>query len=986
MEELFSRWGRFVPLHPYPVVLASLVVTVICSLGFLHFRMEHQANLLWIPVDSPYNVRQDWIDTNFRSSVRYENMMYTSDNVLTPQALQQMYKIYKRVGDIEVDGRRFSDMCARVPIADIFQTKKRRKRQVNSTEEDYYDPWAGEYYYDYDAEVQEDEIPRINFDKYAPEKGNSTELVAGGEDIVDGLPYTIYCDLVTTLNSKCQEHSLLEIWRYDEELILTATQEEILDAVNRLTKSPWYGYGANYSGNLGGIKYNSSGHIVGASTTQMVWVLEVPEEADVVDSQGSGLELELADQDSLVWEEMFIQIGLNSSTETATVLPNAAKSFGDVSTQAIFFDAFFMAGGYMLMFLYTGLMLGRLNRLEVRVYLSIAGLVSIAMGMAIALGITSWLGFPYTPMHAILPFICLGIGIDDMFVILQCWNNAESECEEGCGTAQRLSLAMRHAGVAVTVTTVTDVFAFGVGAVTQMPGLQSFCVCTALSLGSIYILQVSWFLAWLSLDERRLTAGRDGCVPCVTLRDYQPSACSQRDFSAVVLKKVLPLFTTPLFQVCVIIITVAALVGGILGSMNIQQTFKPWLLLPPDSYMRKWLDIHDTNFPDNGFGVNIYTGGIDSNSLSGLEELSSGLAAARMPPNRVVHGVSDWWAAIKAYGQEEGNYTEWRQFEDKNLFQDLLSRFLFSSVGTVYKDNFKFDGELHCNKPAPTILASKMWFTYVHFSGPEEHIPARRRLEELISSTGLADSFSHAKIYAAWETDEIIGFELWRNIGLAMAAVAAITLILLQDIRLCSMVLLSVTLTVTDIVGFLHFWDITIDIISCVNIVLAIGLCVDYSVHIGHAYLVSESGDREERARQAVASIGPAVFNGGFTTFLALVLLGASSSHVFQSFFKVFVLTVLFGLFHGLLLFPVLLSLLGPIQSPSPPPSQSSDSDSEAPPQDSSPISVVGAQTISYDSNKGLDNPIFIPDDLEKPDIMDTSWISRLSPKSGRED
>merc|ERR1712128_314921 len=131
-----------------------------------------------------------------------------------------------------------------------------------------------------------------------------------------------------------------------------------------------------------------------------------------------------------------------------------------------------------------------------------------------------------------------------------------------------------------------------------------------------------------------------------------------------------------------------------------------------------------------------------------------------------------------------------------------------------------------------------------------------------------------------------------------------------------------------DIVGFLHFWDITIDIISCVNIVLAIGLCVDYSVHIGHAYLVSESGGREERARQAVASIGPAVFNGGFTTFLALVLLGASSSHVFQSFFKVFVLTVLFGLFHGLLLFPVLLSLLGPIKSPSPPQSQSSDSDS----------------------------------------------------------
>ena len=97
-----------------------------------------------------------------------------------------------------------------------------------------------------------------------------------------------------------------------------------------------------------------------------------------------------------------------------------------------------------------------------------------------------------------------------------------------------------------------------------------------------------------------------------------------------------------------------------------------------------------------------------------------------------------------------------------------------------------------------------------------------------------------SKIYAAWETDEIIGFELWRNIGLAMAAVALVTLVLLANIRICVYVICIVVITLTDIVGFLHFWDITIDIISCVNIVLAIGLCVDYSVHIGLAFMVAK--------------------------------------------------------------------------------------------------------------------------------------------------
>ena len=41
-------------------------------------------------------------------------------------------------------------------------------------------------------------------------------------------------------------------------------------------------------------------------------------------------------------------------------------------------------------------------------------------------------------------------------------------------------------------------------------------------------------------------------------------------------------------------------------------------------------------------------------------------------------------------------------------------------------------------------------------------------------------------------------------------------------------------------IGTLHFWDVTIDVIVCVNIVLACGLCVDYSVHIAHSFSVAE--------------------------------------------------------------------------------------------------------------------------------------------------
>jgi len=63
---------------------------------------------------------------------------------------------------------------------------------------------------------------------------------------------------------------------------------------------------------------------------------------------------------------------------------------------------------------------------------------------------------------------------------------------------------MRHAGVAVSVTTFTDVIAFFVGTNTLLPGLQSFCVYAAVSIFTIYALQVTHFVAWFSLGKNIL--------------------------------------------------------------------------------------------------------------------------------------------------------------------------------------------------------------------------------------------------------------------------------------------------------------------------------------------------------------------------------------------------------------------------------------------------------------------------------------------------
>ena len=60
------------------------------------------------------------------------------------------------------------------------------------------------------------------------------------------------------------------------------------------------------------------------------------------------------------------------------------------------------------MFVFTILMLGRLNRVEVKLFLTIVGIISIMMGLVISVGCGAALGYTFNPMNAMLPFIFLG--------------------------------------------------------------------------------------------------------------------------------------------------------------------------------------------------------------------------------------------------------------------------------------------------------------------------------------------------------------------------------------------------------------------------------------------------------------------------------------------------------------------------------------------------------------------------------------------------
>ena len=127
-------------------------------------------------------------------------------------------------------------------------------------------------------------------------------------------------------------------------------------------------------------------------------------------------------------------------------------------------------------------------------------LVNVKLAVAASFGLCSLVGLPYGPMHTLIICLLIGLGVDNAFVIVQEFNNSEEADQKNDVKRplyKRIGNGLRRAGVAITITSMTDVIVFTVGASTVLPSLRSYSLY-AVSLGkgpSLYY--VSKFLAFL---------------------------------------------------------------------------------------------------------------------------------------------------------------------------------------------------------------------------------------------------------------------------------------------------------------------------------------------------------------------------------------------------------------------------------------------------------------------------------------------------------
>merc|ERR1711968_118865 len=116
-----------------------------------------------------------------------------------------------------------------------------------------------------------------------------------------------------------------------------------------------------------------------------------------------------------------------------------------------------------------------------------------------AYGFQRLVGIPMTPVSNVLPFILLGVGVDDMFVLASAFDRARDEAS----VEKRVARTMSSAGLSITLTSLTDLTAFALGTATSLNALRWFCASAALGILFDYILQISFFVGAMVLDAKR---------------------------------------------------------------------------------------------------------------------------------------------------------------------------------------------------------------------------------------------------------------------------------------------------------------------------------------------------------------------------------------------------------------------------------------------------------------------------------------------------
>ncbi|KFP12421.1 Patched domain-containing protein 3, partial [Egretta garzetta] len=545
------------------------------------------------------------------------------------------------------------------------------------------------------------------------------------------------------------------------------------------------------------------------------------------------------------------------------------------------------------------------------VWLACCGVVSAGLAVLSSFGLMLFCGVPFVVTVANAPFLILGVGVDDMFIMIASWEQS-SRKKGKSDVKSRLAETYSEAALSVTITTLTDVLAFFIGTWTAFPSVRSFCLYTGTAFVFCYIYNMTFFGAIIVLNHKREQGNRHWltCMP-VGVDDQGQQSClynaccigncsgrspqpeSEHPMSIFFKKYYGPFFTNKWIKLIVVLLYGAYLGGSIYGCTQMREGIDLRNLASDGSYVIPYYNDDDKYFSAYGPRVMVViTESVDywnETVRLAIENCTQNLEGS----SYVDKNLSESWLRVYTQLAESGL----TNISNKVLFIKNLPR-LFKIV-----PSFKWD----INETQDEIEASRFFIQTVNVTSAVDEKNLLNELRETAKQCSIPLMVYHpAFIY--YDQYLVIVQNTIQNVVVAAGAMLLVSLLLIPNPLCCLWVTFAIASVIVGVAGFMTFWNVNLDSISMINLVICIGFSVDFSAHISYVFVTSGESSANNKAIEALSLLGYPVLQGAVSTVLGVVVLAAAKAYIFRTFFKIMFLVILFGALHGLVFIPVFLT------------------------------------------------------------------------------
>ncbi|XP_053400172.1 patched domain-containing protein 3-like isoform X2 [Mercenaria mercenaria] len=177
------------------------------------------------------------------------------------------------------------------------------------------------------------------------------------------------------------------------------------------------------------------------------------------------------------WQDSFLAKIKQYSSSNFDIAFSHSDSLSEELNENVSGDILIFSITFTIMITYAcvATMTARCDVVGQRSNLGFAGVLAAGLAIVAAFGLGSACGVEFVSIVGVVPFLIIGIGVDDMFMLMSGITNTNyDDCVE-----TRIGQTMKTSGVSITITSLTDLLAFAAGASSIFLSVRNFCIYCA---------------------------------------------------------------------------------------------------------------------------------------------------------------------------------------------------------------------------------------------------------------------------------------------------------------------------------------------------------------------------------------------------------------------------------------------------------------------------------------------------------------------------